>query len=213
MEVMAGAAGAVVAGLFFLLRGLSVIARKPRLGSLGSVFGAGLGGAGAVAGLAAFNMQTYQRLTFERPVANIALVEKADGVFEAVVTETGEPPVTYELKGDQWRLEAEVVKFKPWATLAGRDSLYRLDRLSGRFDDPALARTNLPTIHGFQDSTGLIADASDRVSNWFTQVDARYGSGVFLPMADGALFEVSMSQTGLIARPLNEEARAVAPAN
>jgi hypothetical protein len=37
-------------------------------------------------------------------------------------------------------------------------------------------------------------------------IDAVYGSATYLPMADGALYEVSLSHTGLLARPLNASA-------
>jgi hypothetical protein len=38
-------------------------------------------------------------------------------------------------------------------------------------------------------------------------VDAYYGTATYLPMADGARFEISLTRTALIARPLNEPAR------
>jgi hypothetical protein len=38
-------------------------------------------------------------------------------------------------------------------------------------------------------------------------VDALFGSATFVPMADGALYAVSVSQSGLIARPANQAAR------
>ena len=38
-------------------------------------------------------------------------------------------------------------------------------------------------------------------------LDALYGSATFVPMSDGALFEVSLANSGLIARPLNERAQ------
>jgi hypothetical protein len=34
-----------------------------------------------------------------------------------------------------------------------------------------------------------------------------YGSATYLPMADGADYEVTVSQSGLVARPLNDAAR------
>jgi hypothetical protein len=37
-------------------------------------------------------------------------------------------------------------------------------------------------------------------------VDAQYGTATYLPMAQGAVYEVSMTRTGLIARPSNEAA-------
>jgi hypothetical protein len=38
-------------------------------------------------------------------------------------------------------------------------------------------------------------------------VDAQYGSATYIPMADNATYYVTMSQTGLLARPANDEAR------
>jgi len=38
-------------------------------------------------------------------------------------------------------------------------------------------------------------------------VDAAFGSAVFLPMADDASYQVTLSRTGLVARAENVEAR------
>ena len=38
-------------------------------------------------------------------------------------------------------------------------------------------------------------------------IDAVYGNAAFVPMEDGALFEVTLSHTGLLARPLNDPAK------
>jgi hypothetical protein len=46
-----------------------------------------------------------------------------------------------------------------------------------------------------------------RYHGWFPWIDALYGSATYLPMADGALFDIRVSQSGLIARPLNQAAR------
>jgi hypothetical protein len=34
-----------------------------------------------------------------------------------------------------------------------------------------------------------------------------YGSATYLPMSDGALYEIKVSQSGLVARPMNQAAR------
>ena len=53
----------------------------------------------------------------------------------------------------------------------------------------------------------LICGASiKRNAHWLSIVDATYGSATFLPMADGAIFSVSMGSSGLVARPLNDRA-------
>ena len=51
----------------------------------------------------------------------------------------------------------------------------------------------------------LLARAYPR---WLPFVDAVYGSATYLPMADGARFQVTISQTGLVARPTNDAAEA-----
>src|SRR5260370_69241 len=51
-------------------------------------------------------------------------------------------------------------------------------------------------------------DLAHRYRSWLPWLDAIYGSATFLPMADGALYEIKVSQSGLIARPLNQAARA-----
>ena len=48
---------------------------------------------------------------------------------------------------------------------------------------------------------------ANEYQDWLQWVDAVYGSAVFLPMSDGAKYSISISRTGLIARPVNDEAR------
>ena len=37
-------------------------------------------------------------------------------------------------------------------------------------------------------------------------VDSKYGGGAFMPMANGARYEVWVTQSGLVARPMNPAA-------
>ena len=101
--------------------------------------GAGFMAAAAIAGLLALDVQTYGRLTYERPVATIQTRQLGPQYFEATVMQPGmgedAPGVSnlYPLHGDEWRIEAQVLKWKPWANVLGLDAQYRLDRLSGRY--------------------------------------------------------------------------------
>ena len=42
---------------------------------------------------------------------------------------------------------------------------------------------------------------------WLKAVDATYGSGTYVPMVSGASYEIIMTQSGLITRPVNDAAR------
>ena len=87
---------------------------------------------------------------------------------------------------------------------------YRLDRLSGRYYSLEEENSSPRTIYSLTSSSGVID-----VWQWLHEyglawniIDASYGSATYLPMEDGALFSVSLSANGLIARPLNDRAQA-----
>ena len=204
-----------VIGLAILLGGIGALAR-------GRVFVAGaevLGG-GAVLAVAAaitlsgLDLQTYRRLTYEAPVATIETHKKGPRLFDAILTElpsssTQAPPRTYEINGDEWRIEARVLKFKPWANVLGLNTQYRLDRLSGRYEDTE------SELHAPRSVYDLAPPQNNRLDLWLLArqygrslpvVDALYGGGAFMPMAEGARYEVWITQNGLLARPINTAA-------
>jgi hypothetical protein len=101
-----------------------------------------------------------------------------------------------------------VLKWRPPANLLGLDARYRLERLSGRYVEVENESTRLRTVHGLATERGLnVWNLAQRYRRWLPLVDARYGSAAYLPMADGARFSVSLTQSGLIARAENEAAR------
>jgi hypothetical protein len=168
--------------------------------------------AGAVLFVVTLNLHTYARLTHEEPVAEL--------VFELVspqryrVTLTGVPSgemQTLILAGDEWQLDARVLKWQGWANVLGLDAQYRLERLSGRYRDIEQERRDQRTVYALSENPGVdIWVLRQQYPKWLKFVDAVYGSATYMPMADGARYEVSMAQTGLIARAANEAAQTAA---
>lgn len=107
------------------------------------------------------------------------------------------------LSGDDWRIEAVVLKWKLPALLAGLPPLYRLDRLSGRYDDPAQEAEAPRTVISFGQAGAFDLPALSRqYPRWLPEVDTVYGSGAFLPLVDRGHYSVSLMRTGaLVARP------------
>ncbi len=108
-----------------------------------------------------------------------------------------------QLSGDAWRVEAVVLKWKLPALLAGVPPLYRLDRLSGRYDDPAQEAEAPRTVIGFGEAGAFdLLSLSRRYPQWLPEVDTVYGSGAFLPLVDEGHYSISLMRTGaLVARP------------
>jgi len=206
-------AAAVAVGVFLGLAFTLAAGRRLRQRRLAACASHGMAalicllGAAALA-LIGMNLLTYERLTFERPVVRANFARAGDRQFNATLTfPTGEVR-GYVLRGDDWQIDARVLKWRGAANMLGFDSLYRLERLSGRYEDIEQERSAPRTVYELHPPERV--DAWSLVRAWHAHVpwvDALYGSATYVPMADGAAYEVTVSQSGLVARPLNGEAR------
>lgn len=197
-------------GLMMTFGGLGKLFKlKPFSGSLRLLFGVGFLGAAGFVAMVGLNLQTYKRLTFERPVAVLTFM--ATGVpeqFMVTMLYPGGEQTVAELKGDEWELNARVVKFKAFSNLLGFNSVYKLDRLYGRYENVARASETNGITLGTNPGLDVVSMAIEN-GGQFGVEDARYGSAVYNPMQDGLSYIVCMTQAGLIARPNNQAAAAV----
>jgi hypothetical protein len=162
----------------------------------------------AVAALIGSNLRSYQRLSFEQPAGELQLSRTGQREFNAVLSYPNGVRANFALQGDEWQVDARVLKWRAFANLVGFDTAYRLERISGRYTRVEDER-NLPRTVYDLNPPGRV-DPWELVHNyhsWIPWMDALYGNATFLPMADGALYEIKVSQSGLVARPLNQAAR------
>jgi len=164
--------------------------------------------AAAVAALLGFDLLTYDRLTHEQSALRATFARSAEQQFNATLTYPSGETRGYVLRGDEWQIDARVLKWRGIANVLQFDTVYRLERLSGRYGDVELERTSPRTVYALHPPERV--DAWALLRTWHEYVpwaDALYGSATYVPMADGAAYEVTVSQTGLVARPLNDAAR------
>lgn len=166
-----------------------------------------LGGLTALILLLGLNILTYARFTAETPVAEIRFTSIGPQHYAVTLTPAKGHGRQVQLDGDDWQLDARVIKWKGIGTLLGLPPLYRLERLSGRYENLQQAQHQTPSVVGLSSDPGIALTEIDHVAPWLPLVDARYGSATFLPMANGAVYRVSLSNTGLLARPANAAAR------
>ncbi|HEY6643614.1 hypothetical protein [Povalibacter sp.] len=158
------------------------------------------------------NLHTYARLTYEQPIAEIVFEGRGPQRYRATLTRMpgGEMQI-FMLAGDEWQLDARVLKWKGWANLLGLDAQYRLERVGGRYRDIEQERHAQRTVYALSENPGIdLWEMSTNYPRWLPFVDAIYGSATYMPMAEGARYQVSLTQSGLIARPLNSQAELVA---
>jgi hypothetical protein len=165
----------------------------------------------AVAGgffIVALNLKTYSRLAYEQPVAELVFEARGPQVFQAIVTQIPSGSLQIlQVNGDEWQMDARILKWRSWANVLGLNAQYRLERFSGRYRDIEQERTAPRSVYPLADNPGVDVWAlAANGSKWVPFVDAVYGSATYLPMANGARYQVILSQSGLLARPINDAA-------
>jgi len=208
----------VIAGLgfVFFLAGMGHMAHG-RVGRGG--FGLGGGGAVTMAGLAAgllgLNMQSYARLTYETPVAEVSVhaVNPAQKLYDVSIRRLdGSGRVqTCRLQGDEWLLGGHVQKWKPWANEIGLNATYTLNQISNMYYSAANANGRPITACDIQGPAPQINQfLPDSWVKWLISTmlvqDRRFGSANFMPLADGAVYKVVITQFGFNAEPANDAA-------
>jgi hypothetical protein len=162
----------------------------------------------AAAGLVTANLFTYARLTHEQEAARITTRQLGERQFAVSVQPSGLPPRDYNVRGDEWQIDARVLKWRAIGNLLGFDTVYRLERLSGRYGDIQSERSAPRTVHELAQDPGVdFWSVARRYHEYLPLADALYGSATYVPMAEGAEYVVAVSASGLVVRPANDAAR------
>lgn len=175
--------------------------RRGSRGGLGRALGAfALLVALLLAGLGGL-LRQYHWLTADVPVATISLRQLGSQRFEATLVRPGQPDRQFEILGDEWQLDARVIRWTLPGQLAGMRPVYRFERLSGRYGDPKQELVAQRSVHDLREGW----DFWEFRQRWLADLpvaDARWGSAAYLPMIDGATYEVSLNpRGGLVAKP------------
>lgn len=148
-------------------------------------------------------LRGYGLLTAEAPVATVQARQLGPQWFGVRVDFPDGTHRSVDLRGDEWQLDARVIKWTPRAVALGAQPLFRVDRLSGRYRDATQAGATLPTIVALDTDSVIdlwrLKQDFPRSLPW---IDADYGSAAFLPLVDGGTYKVTISPLGgLVARP------------
>ncbi len=154
-------------------------------------------------------LRNYAWLVADQPVATISLQKLAPQRFLTTLVPTGKPAMVSELYGDEWQLDARVLRWQLPVVLAGVPPVYQLERLSGRYEDPRAESTRPRSVRDLRREW----DFWQWQQRWATRVhlaDARWGSAAYLPMLDGASYRVAINaRGGLVAVPADARTEAL----
>ena len=158
--------------------------------------------AGLLLGLIASNLYTYSRLTDEALIAKLRFVQIEPRHYR-VELRSGDfcEQQKFELYGDEWRLDARFLKWKPLANLFGLDAMYRLERLSGRYQSIADENSQKHRAFEVSHTPGIdFLQYLGRDWKYWSPVDTYFGSSVYESVDPSYEYSVYRSQSGLLVR-------------
>ena len=159
----------------------------------------------ALAGLAAaitVGLRAYRALTLEVLAATVTTEPVGPQRFRATIVLPDQRLAMYDLAGDAFYVDAHILKWHPWANFIGLHTAYELDRVTGRYNSVADERTKLHTVYSVARTRPVDLFFWARRLKLLPLVDAEYGSAAFVAGTRPAEYEVRVSTTGLLMRPV-----------
>jgi hypothetical protein len=155
-----------------------------------------------------FFMRAYHAFTMEQAIAEVR-VEPAGSEQTSRITLTqfisSDSQTVYQflIRGDQWMLEGDILKWDNWLNFMGWQTRYRLTRIRGRFIDTEQEISESPTIFS------LVERENDPLWRYLYKygtslpfVSSVYGNAVFQTSGDSSAFLITISSSGFIAREM-----------
>ena len=195
-----------------LVAGMIIYARRRQLlRSLGLLLsGLFLFALAALGGTVSVGVKGYRALTAEEVAARVRTEPTGPQRFRATVELPDGRVGQFDVAGDQLYVDAHILKWKPLVNLLGLRTGYELDRVGGRYVAVADERQRPHTIFplGPDRPVDVFGFVRRHPRVLAPLVDATYGSGTFVGADQPGWFEVRVSTTGLLIRPLPDSTAA-----
>jgi hypothetical protein len=202
--LLAVIAGVAVGGLLFLVLALHALRKGRILGSFTTLLaGLVLILAAAIVVLVSVGTKGYLALTREDLAATVYVTPLGNQQFQARIVRPNARDTLFAVAGDELYIDARIIKWKPIASLVGLHTVYRLDRVSGRYLDIQDESTKVRTLYSLGGPMKPWDLFCLRAKYEFLAplLDAQYGSATFVPVKDRSVLRILVTTSGLIARP------------
>ncbi len=154
-------------------------------------------------GMITIATQGYRAFTREEVAAVVKTEPIVPGRFNVQFQFPDGREATFSIAGDELYVDAHILKWKPIANFLGLHTAYELDRVAGRYPKLEDEQTKARTVFSLarKKPTDMF-NLRRRYTLLRPLLDAEYGSATFIAADQAAEFEVRVSTTGLLIRPL-----------
>ncbi len=198
----------IFALIFLILCFLSFIAgilalRKKRFsgGTIGLLVGLLFLSLSALFATITVSIQGYRALTYEEVAARVKIEPMGSDMFTVRISFADGRKDTFVLAGNEFYVDAHILKWKPIANFFGLHTAYELDRVAGRFTRIEDERSKPRTVFSLSLNKPFdMFHLRVRYALLRPLLDAEYGSATFIPAKESSEVEVRVSTTGLLVR-------------
>jgi hypothetical protein len=150
--------------------------------------------------------QGYKSLTKEEMIAIVKVIPRGQRNFDVrLIFNNGQQQVL-SLKGDQFLIDAYILKWQPWANILGLHTAYRLERASGRYLDIEQEKAATRTVFAIKNTQSAgIAEWRKQYKILSLLLDVENGSASFIDVDQAASYQLFVTTNGLLIRPLGEK--------
>jgi hypothetical protein len=191
-------------GLLLLIAAMAALARRrPFAFTLRSLVGLLLMAVAGILAVVGVGTVGYQGLSREEVAAWVRVEPAGPERFTAKFRFPDGRTATYALAGNELYVDAHILKWKPIVNLLGLHTQYELDRVAGRYRRLEDEQARVRTVYPVGRSKPLdIFDLRREFPVLATLLDVEYGSASFVPADRTTEWELRVSATGLLFRPV-----------
>ncbi|MFH0838839.1 MAG: hypothetical protein V1893_01460 [Candidatus Omnitrophota bacterium] len=120
-------------------------------------------------------------------------------VYTPVIKGKENPAIIFPMKGKEWMLSGDIVKWKPYLTLIGARTYYRITRLSGRYPSSGATVEENGSAYSLGDEV-LMSVFLRKVLRMLPFVDATYGNAAYTGCEIDKDFNIYVGVSGFIIR-------------
>jgi hypothetical protein len=159
----------------------------------------------SLVGVIGLSLQGYRALTKEELAADVKVEPAGAQRFTARFSFPDGRERVFSLAGDQFYVDAHVLKWKPIANILGLHTVYELDRVAGRYENIQDETSKPRTVFSLSaDRRVDLYELRRRYTILSPLVDAEYGSATFINSNTAEEYHIMVSTTGLLIRTVGK---------
>lgn len=150
-----------------------------------------------------FSIRAYQAFSKEELFATITCQKSRDASFDYFIfykPENQKEPSIFGIKGNQWRIEGVIIKWKGFVNILGIHTRHKPVRLAGRYSDIKMDKIFGLTEYVLNGGEDNFWRVTYRLSKYLPFIEAAYGNAAFMPCKEKVVYKIYVTTSGYMVK-------------